>query len=196
MEQKKKGIELLRNVENAFLFGVRYNDTSGTRRTTGGLTYFISSYTSNIGGSLTYTTLEGELRTVFRYGADRKFMLASPLVMSAMSLLVHKNGSLRVVPKENTYGIAISQWLSPHGTVMLVKDNQLQGTTYGGYAFLLELEELAYRYMQGRDVTLSTNVQNPADDFYLDVYDCEVGLEIHNEPKHRLLYGITGAATG
>jgi len=191
-EQKKKGIEILRNIENAFLYGVRYADTSGERRTTGGVLYFITSNVVNINGALTYSALESFLRTVFRYGRDRKFLICSPLVMSALSIIAEARGSVRVVPRATAYGVSIREWASPHGEVLILKDVNLQGSVYGGYAICLELEECAFRFME--DVTLETNVQNPADMFYLDVYTAMVGLEIHNEQKHGVMYGITGGS--
>jgi len=191
-EQAKKGIEILRNIENAFLYGVRYLDSSGERRTTGGALYFISTNSTNIGGSLTYTQLENFLRSVFRYGRQRKFLIASPLVMSALSIIAEARGSVRLVPKATSYGVSIRQWSSPHGDIMLLKDVNLTGSTYGGYGICLELEECGFRYMQ--DVTLETNVQNPADLFYLDVYTAMVGFELHNEQKHGVMYGISGGS--
>jgi len=191
-EQAKKGIEILRNIENAFLYGVRYLDTSGERRTTGGALYFISTNSTNIGGSLTYTQLENFLRSVFRYGRQRKFLIASPLVMSAISIIAEARGSVRLVPKATSYGVSIRQWSSPHGDVMLLKNVNLTGSTYGGYGICLELEECAFRYMQ--DVVLETNVQNPADLYYLDVYTAMVGFELHNEQKHGVMYGISGGS--
>jgi hypothetical protein len=101
-------------------------------------------------------------------------------------------------PKDKTYGIAISQYLSPHGTVNLVKELMLENaggvastSNYGGYAYAIELEDVVYRYLQNRDVQMETDIQLPGDDFYKDQYICEVGMEFHNEQKHGTLYGVT-----
>ena len=95
-------------------------------------------------------------------------------------------------------GIAITQYLSPHGTVNLVKDVVLEyrdisySSYYGGYAFAMELEDVVYRYLQNRDIQMETDIQHPGDDFLKDQYICEVGCEFHSEKKHGLLYGVTG----
>jgi len=101
-------------------------------------------------------------------------------------------------PKDKTYGIAISQYLSPHGTVNLVKEILLENAGgvsstayYGGYAAAVELEDVIYRYLQNRDVQFETEIQHPADDFYKDQFIAEVGLEFHNEQKHGELTGVT-----
>jgi hypothetical protein len=95
-------------------------------------------------------------------------------------------------------GIAISQYLSPHGTINLVKELMLENaggvssTSYfGGYAYAIELEDVVYRYLQNRDVAFETEIQHPADDFYKDQYIAEVGMEFHNEKKHGVLWDVT-----
>jgi len=189
-EQQKKGIEILRDIENAFLFGVRYLDTTRNIRTTGGALFFISSnVTANV-GTLTYAAVEAFLRNCFRYGRTRKFLFCSPLVMSAFSMLAESRGHIHLVPRDVAYGLSIKQWNAPHGEVMLITDVNLTGTVYGGMGILLEIEECAFRYMQ--DVTLETNVQNPSDQLYIDQYVAYVGFELHNEQKHGVISGVTG----
>jgi hypothetical protein len=75
----------------------------------------------------------------------------------------------------NVYGIAITQYLSPHGTINLIKDYMLENAGsvsntnyYGGYAFAVKLDELVYRYLQNRDVTMEADIQHPGDDFVKD----------------------------
>jgi hypothetical protein len=97
-----------------------------------------------------------------------------------------------MVPKDKTYGIAVSQYLSPHGTVNLVNNVMLEGATYGGYGIAVELEEVRYRYLQNRDVKFHMEIQHPGDDFLKDAYIAEVGLEYRQERKHGYLYGVTG----
>jgi len=202
-QRKKKGIELMRDLERSFLYGVATQDAStldanltSNRRTTGGITSFISTNSTAAGGALTESEFEGFLRSVFRYGSSSRYLFCAPLILSVISLWAQ--GKLQTFPKDKTYGIAISQYLSPHGTVNLVKELMLENAGgvsntgfYGGYAFAIELEDCVYRYLQNRDVTMETDIQNPGDDFYKDQYICEVGMEFHNEQKHGMLTGVT-----
>ncbi len=41
---------------------------------------------------------------------------------------------------------------------------------YGGYAFALKLDEMVYRYLTNRDVTMEADIQHPGDDFVKDNY--------------------------
>lgn len=201
-QRKKKGIELMRDLERSFLFGEPYQDTGSkatvthARRITGGLNNFASSNRTDASGALTESEFEGFLRTIFRYGANTKYLFCAPLIMSVVSLWAQ--GKLQMFPKDKTYGIAITQYISPHGTINIVKELMLENaggvsstSYYGGYAFAVDLPELEYRYLQNRDVQMETEIQNPGDDFYKDQYICEIGMEFHNAQKHGLLYGVT-----
>jgi hypothetical protein len=97
-QRKKKGIELMRDLERAFLFGEPLQDTgaAGTyayaqagghaRRTTGGIEYFISTNATDAGGALTEPEFEGFLRSVFRYGSNTRYLFCAPLILSVISL--------------------------------------------------------------------------------------------------------------
>jgi hypothetical protein len=197
-QRKKKGIELMRDLERAFLFGKAYQHTGTTHyaRTTGGIESFITTNSTAAGGALTESEFEGFLRTIFRYGSNSRYLFAAPIILSVVSLWAQ--GKLQMFPKDKTYGIAISQYTSPHGTINLVKELMLENaggvsdtSYYGGYGFAIDLEDITYRYLQNRDVQMETEIQHPGDDYYKDQYICEVGMEFHNEQKHGVLTGVT-----
>jgi len=197
-QRKKKGIELMRDLERAFLYGKpsTANGTSHTIRTLGGIENYITTNSTAAGGALTESEFEGFLRTVFRYGSNTRYLFAAPIILSVVSLWAQ--GKLQMFPKDKTYGIAISQYTSPHGTINLVKELMLENaggvsstSNYGGYAFAVELEDVIYRYLQNRDVQMETEIQHPGDDYYKDQYICEVSMEFHNEQKHGVLTGVT-----
>lgn len=204
-QRKKKGIELMRDLERTFLFGHPLADTSSgkdtslthARRTSGGLEYYISTNSTAAGGTLTEAEFEGFLRTVFRYGSSTRYFFAAPLIISVISMWAQ--GKLQMFPKDKTYGIGITQYLSPHGTLNLVKEVLLENaggvsstSYYGGYAYAVDIGECVYRFLQNSDVQLETDIQLPGDMSYKDQYWCEVGMEFHNEQMHGELTGVTG----
>lgn len=202
-QRRKKGIEIMRDFERAFLFGEPLEDTatkdtsvSFARRTTGGINYFVGTNGNSTGanGTLSESTLETWLRSFFKYGSSSRMVFASSLVISAISGLARSK--LEMIPRDKTYGIAITQYLSPHGTLNLIHDKLLEngtGATYfGGYAFAIEMDDVLYRYLTNRDVTFETNIQASGDDSYKDQYICEIGMEFHNCLKHGRLTGVTG----
>ena len=53
------------------------------------------------------------------------------------------------------------------------------------------MEGFRYRYMDGRDTQLQTNIQAPDVDGTVDQYLTEAGLERKQAPRHALLKGVT-----
>jgi len=185
-------IEHQKDIERAFWFGEPKEDTSGThpRRATGGVDHWISTNSTDAGGTLTETEWEAWLRTGFRYGSSTKFVFAAPIVISAVSSWA--NAKLRMLPKDKTYGISVTQYLSPHGVVNLVNMKLFAETSvYSGYAYLVDIESVAYRYLSNRDTKLYTNIQANDEDAEKDEYKAEVGLEFKGEKKSAVLTNVT-----
>lgn len=204
-QRRKKGIELMRDFERMFLFGELKQDTATgldsslthARRTMKGINSFISTNATAAGGVLTESEFESFLRTVFRYGGSSRYLFCAPLVLSVISQWAQ--GKLQTFSKDKTYGIAITQYLSPQGSVNLIREFMLENaggvsstSYYGGYAFALALEELKYRYLQNRDVQMETDIQANGDDTYKDQYIAEISMEFHQERMHGKLTGVTG----
>ena len=197
-EQRRiNGIKHSQKLERAAFFGERALDTSGThpRRYTRGLEKSITTNVSDVGGTMTEAEFEAFLRSGFQYGSGKKYLFASPLVMSVISQFAQ--GKLQMFPKDKTYGISIAQYLSPHGEVMLVKHDMLTGAVgstskYGGWAFLIDLENVFYRPLRNRDTRLKMNVQAPDQDGQKDEYITEAGIMCIQERTHAVLKNVTG----
>jgi hypothetical protein len=190
----KKGTEHALDIERAFWFGEKSSDTSGTqshpRRTTGGILEFIeggNSYVQNQGGILTAPDMNTFLREAFTYGNNTKMLFAGGLVLQAINEI--SRGQLQTKVGDTTYGVKISEWQTAFGTVNVVH-NPLFVQEYAGYAFLLDMESFRYRYMEGRDTKLMTNIQAPDVDGQVDQYLTEAGLERKQAPRHALLKGV------
>ncbi len=185
-------IEHQKDIERGFWFGEPKEDTSGThpKRATGGVDYWIGTNASDAGGTLTESEWEAWLRTGFRYGSKTKFVFAAPIVISAVSFWAR--GKLQMLPRDKTYGIAVTQFISPHGIVNLI-NCQLFGetSTYAGVAYLVDLDGVAYRYLANSDTKLKTNIQANDADGEEDEYLSEVGLHFEQEKKSSYLYNVT-----
>lgn len=186
-------IEHQKDIERAFWFGEPKEDTStGTHpiRATGGVDYWISTNASDMGGTMTESEFEAWLRTGFRYGSKTKFVFASPIWISAVSFWAR--GKLQMLPKDKTYGIAVTQFISPHGVVNLVNCTLFGETTaYAGVAYLLDLEGVKYRHLANRDTKLKTHIEANDADGQEDEYISEVGLHFEQEKKSSYGYNVT-----
>lgn len=181
-------------IERAFWFGQKKYDTTGSqghpRRATGGVLEFIeggNSYIQNQGGQLTAPDLNTFLREAFTYGNDTKMMFAGGQVLQAINEIAR--GQILMKPVESTYGMKISEWVTPFGIINIVH-NPLFVEDYSGYAFVLDMESFVYRHMNNRDTQLQTNIQAPDADGQVDQYISEVGLQRAHSPKHALLKGV------
>lgn len=193
-QRKIKGIEHLVDIERAFLFGERKEDTTGThpKRTTRGLLKFLTQNIVDAGGVMTEWEFETFCQGIFRYGSKKKLLLASPTVVSVINTFA-KN-KLNMVPRDKTYGISIMQYLSAHGTLLIAKHNLLEGAVYGGYGIAIDPEYVTYRFLDGRDTKLRTDIHANDTDGFEDEYLTEAGLECKQPKAHGILKGVTGAA--
>jgi hypothetical protein len=184
----------LKDIERAFFFGEPKEDTSGSQpvRATGGLRYWI---TTNVETQTDLTNAEFEawIRKVFSKGGDKKLGFLSPLIASAVNSWAA--GKLNMFPKDKTYGIAVTNYLSIHGELNFVVEKLFaENSTYNGYAFAVDMDHVAYRYLNGngnnRDTKLLKNRQNPGDDKIIEEYFSEVGLQLALEDRHGFLKGV------
>ena len=194
-QRAKKGTEHALDIERAFWFGQAYYDVTGTqghpRRETGGIDEFItsgSSYVQNQGGALTAPDMNTFLREGFTYGNSTKMLFAGGIVLQAINEIAR--GQILTKTGDTTYGVRISEWQTPFGIVNIVH-NPLFVEEMAGQAYLLDMECFRYRFMEGRDTQLQTNIQAPDVDGEVDQYLSEVGLERKQAPRHALLKGVT-----
>jgi len=184
-QRRKKGIEHMVDIERAFLFGKRGLVTTGThpKRFSAGILSRIQTYAT--AGVDTEAEFESWLESLFAHGNVEKYLFASASVVSMINGWA--KGKLQVMSKDKTYGLRITTYDSPHGTLHMIKHPLLTGTTYGNYAVGLDMETLTYRYLSNRDTKLMTNRQAPGEDSQVDEYLSEVGLQMEQEKRHAVM---------
>jgi len=198
--RKENGVYHMMDIERAFIFGNAKLDTAtsglgGTTatpwRTTGGFLEFVTTNAQAAGGTLTEPELETFTQTVFEAtgsGMTRTLMAAGTVVSVIDQLGA---GRLQTVPSDTTYGIAVKQWITSHGTLNIVKHRLLTPSPYTGYALAVDTEKIAFAKMTERDTMLRENVGTPGDDGWTDEYLTECGFELHNQTAHGILTGVT-----
>lgn len=190
----KKGTEHLLDIERAFWWGQKKAST-GTNghpmRSTGGILEFIessSAYVQDQGGLLTAPDLNTFLREGFTYGSDKKYLISGGVVIQAINEFAR--GQIQMRPLEKSYGMSISEYVTPFGRISIVH-NPLFVEDYAGYAFLLDLDCFKYVYYNNGDTKLRTNIQAPDVDGEIDEYITECGLQRMQSAKCALLKGVT-----
>lgn len=182
-QERKKGIEHMVDIERAFLYGKKFKTVSGTpKRTTEGVLNVITSFaTANVD---TEAEFESFLEDAFRHGNKEKYAFVGPAFASLINQWA--KDKVQIMQSEQTYGVRITRYESIHGTLNIIKHDLLQGSKYGNYCVVLDLETLCYRYLSGRDTKLLTDRQSPGDDVRISEFLSEVGLQMEQEARHAI----------
>lgn len=194
-DKRKAGDEHAKDVEYSFLLGHKNANTTGVQelRATGGALSFIQTNQTAAGGDLTEAEFNTAIRDGMRYGGSQKLLLASGIGVSALQKF--PAAKLQVRQDESTYGINVTRFTSPFGSVYVVWHRLLEGTKYGGYIIGLEMDQIKYRYLgdhgESRDTKLNTEIQENDLDGRKDEFLSEIGLEFGQEKTHFVISGIT-----
>lgn len=195
---RDKAKEFAMDVERAFLFGGRSEVQAsgaatptlgtGVLRTTGGFTFWATSNVLDLaGGALSEPTFEAALEPVFEHtasGDTRTLFAATPFVTILDMLAVDK---IRTVSDPSlTYGIAVKEYQTSHGRLLIVKHRLLGavGTALGRGAIIVDTKKLQQKTLAGRGVKLMKNRQGPGVDGWVDEYIAEIGLQFENAEVH------------
>jgi hypothetical protein len=196
----EKAIQHKIDIERTALFGVRDIDTSSTAnpiRYTGGFLYYATSNSKDMGGTMTLSEVETWCESLFSHTAsgDTRVVFMSPLVTSVIDQLAIN--AVRLVPSDKTFGIAVRELVTAHGTLMLVKHRLLTSGPsgsggYGGYMLAVDPSKFGYAYLRGRNTKLRMDIQSPDVDGFKDEYLTEFGWRLQNPLVHGYAYNITG----
>lgn len=221
-EAKENSVDFMREVEWSFLFGERQQlGTAGTAitRYTGGILYFLrlweagSTYgntaatadtddnkrlIANTATTVSMTQLEGWLERVFRISnnkSNEKLGLCGSGALLTLNRLV--KGSVMAiseVPLSDSYGMDLRKLVTPFGTLLL-KTHPLfsQNATLRYNMLIVDVANLKYRYLRGRDMELLTNRQGNDEDARKDEWFGECGLELNLPESHMYIQNMTTA---
>jgi hypothetical protein len=195
-QEKKHAIEQSKNIELTGLFGGASEDTSGSqpRRTTKGLYPAITTNVTDAAGALSETEFQTFQRSLARYGNRVRTLFSSALVLGVLNNFAQ--GKLQVRQDDSTYGLAVTNYVSPFGRLDAVYHPLLEGSTYGGVALALDMSEAKYVYLGGgpggdRDNHKNENIQENDRDGRKDEFLVECGWVLGFEKKHGKIIGTT-----
>lgn len=210
-ELRREALEIFGvDLEMAFFFGQKQTTIRNGQplRATAGIMSLIPTQRrfTPAGGNLTYDWLDTISQDIFRYGSTEKLAFCGSAFLSAISKLVRKNGVGQYMLGDDVkeYGMGgLRRLRTPSGVLVLKVHplfSQMTGGTNGGGAFtsmdnaavVLDMGNLRYRYMKGRDVSFQNNLQGPGVDAKLAGWLGECGLEMHHPYTHSFISGVTG----
>lgn len=187
-DKKRKMFDHSVAMEFAWLFGVAFEDTSGTepKRFTGGLRERITSNVKIYTTTPTEDDFLDQTYRVFDYDAgtagNERIVFAGNGFLNSLNKLARNSSSTRVNfdGSIKAYGMQLQRWILPQGT-LYVRTHPLMNThaRYTNSAFIIDPSAIIYRYM--RDTKMHDNIQANDADTHKGQWLTEAGLEIRHE---------------
>lgn len=207
-------------MEKNIIFGEQRKFVDGTTGlptyTTGGILWFLEQWETgtpygvtaatadtddnkriitNASGAMNEKTYDGYLERVFRVTsnkANEKLVLCGSGFLSVINQMYRSQAVLNAdLPMTDTFGMSVVRHTTPFGTI-LYKTHPLfsQNPTLRNNALFLDVHNLHYRNVQGRDTELLKNRQERDADYRKDEYLTEAGLEVWYPESHMYLQNV------
>lgn len=184
--RRKAGVEHAVSIEYAIMFGERSIDLTGSqpRTTTGGVLESLNSTPNKLEKSLATVTeddMDNFIQKVMNYGSQSKLFLVSPSILGLFTKWAKEK--LMVTSNEIKYGMNVLTYVSPYGELKMVK-HPLLVDGYDGLGIVLDMDQVSYRPLTGRDTKLLTNIQEADEDGERDMYLTEAGVQVKLPKMH------------
>ena len=220
-EMKREALELHGiEMEKAFLFGIPSEasgtDTDGTKptRTTQGLISFVrDNVVANYNDYRLNTTYTGKdwdeagggeawidafLELVFRYGAAEKLALCGSGALLGLNQLAKSGGHINLQARETVYGIKVTEWVTPFGSIYLKTHPLMSQEETTRYSMLLcEPKNLVYRFItdttffgEGEAKQAGPGTNSSRVDATNEEFLTECGLELWHPDTFMVLDGV------
>lgn len=195
-EQLTKALKLhMSDIERAMFFGRRFEKNGSTAtptRFTGGLLSQISSvYDAASGFASANTITEKEfdrllIENLFAYGSSEKIAFCGPRVIANM-MEIGKN-RWQPTQVDNAYGVSFTRYTTFAGDLLVYMHPMFrQVPNMDQTMVVLDMPNLKYRYLQGRDTQLLRDIQNNDFDGMKHMYMTECGLEMTQAKPHAIV---------
>jgi hypothetical protein len=196
-EQLTKALKLhMGDIERAMFFGKRHEangSTANPTRFTGGLLTQITNVTDGASfGASANTITEKEfdrllIETIFAFGSSEKVAFCGARVISNLMEI----GKNRWQPTQidNAYGVSLTRYTTYAGDLLVYMHPMFRQTGMDQEMIILDMGELKFRYLQGRDTQLIRDIQAPDFDGVKHMYMTECGLEMTQAKVHHRIKG-------
>lgn len=150
----------------------------------------------NTSGNLSEKTYDTYLERVFRKNRNSASELLCVCGSGFLKVMhqMYKGQSVMQAdfPSSDAYGMSVVRHITPFGDVFY-KTHPLfnENSQWRNWALFLDVGELHWRYLTGRDTTLRKHIENKRDDYREDEWLTEGGMEIHSPESHLLLKNVT-----
>jgi len=198
-EAKREALDMHTiDMERSMIWGVKNEDTSGSepKRSTGGILSFLSTNVATVsGGNLTAAIWDAFLRDLFKFGAGEKLCFCGNHLLMVLNQMAEARGQVKLTVAASVYGIAVTKWVTPFGTVYL-KNHPLfnEIVPHSKMGLFIEPRRIIYRPLIGngenRDTKFLTDREARGEDKDTDEFLTECGLEVQLEQVHGVIKNV------
>lgn len=217
---KEASVYHMIEMEKAFIFGQKSKAVDGTSGlptyTTDGILSYLELWEAgttygndaatldsddtkriieNSAGRISDKQYDNYLERVFRVtnnAANEKLVLCGSGFLSTINQLYKSKSVLNTdIPSKDAYGMSVVQHVTPFGTIYY-KSHPLfsQNSEMRYWGLFLDIQNLVYRNMDGRDTTLLKNRQPNSADYRQDEWLTECGLETRFPESNMLIKNV------
>lgn len=170
-------------VEQALIHGIRYEDTTGERRTMGGLLQFLDANAVAAGGALLDKgVLDGLIEDVWRKGGAPKVMVMN--ADQADQIGTFNTAATRIDRGDRTAGGFVNRYENHLGSFPIVVDRWVPRDTL----LLLDLEKVGIGPLKGRN--WQHTLMGRTGDFVHGQMLAELTLEVRGRKAHGKVTGL------
>ena len=196
-EFSMKALKLhMQEIERAMFFGHKHRENSGQnneRRYTGGilnsLTNVVDGATWSTPGQMTEDYFDSLLiDTIFAFGGSQKIAFVGAKVAAHLQ----RYGKARWQPTmiEGAYGVNITSYNTTAGQLLVHLHPQFRQIPSMHQAMvIIDMTQVKYRYLQGRDTQLLRDRQSPGRDSVQHEFLSDCGLELLTDKTHTYIKG-------
>ena len=196
-EFSMKALKLhMQEIERAMFFGHKHRENSGQnneRRYTGGilnsLTNVVDGATWSTPGQMTEDYFDSLLiDTIFAFGGSQKIAFVGAKVAAHLQ----RFGKARWQPTmiEGAYGVNITSYNTTAGQLLVHLHPQFRQIPSMHQAMvIIDMTQVKYRYLQGRDTQLLRDRQSPGRDSVQHEFLSDCGLELLTDKTHTYIKG-------
>lgn len=217
-EAKREALELHGiEQEKAYLFGVATETTGDNgkpeRTTEGIITHLRQNVPANVNDFTLNSSYSGKmwlddgggedwldayLETVFRYGKNEKLAICGSGTLLGLNKLAKAGAHMTLTSSTKSYGIKVTEWITPFGTINLMTHPLFSMEVTLRYAMLiLEPSNLNYRFIddtqfygEGEAKQAAPGTNGGRIDGTQEEFLTEAGLEYHHPTTSLFLNGV------
>lgn len=191
---KRRFIEINQQLAQAMIYGVRYEDTTNKIHTMGGLTQFVTTNVSNVGGAISVSAIDTQILAIVNAGGNPDIIAMSPYQKQKLDAL---DSSLVRIGKSDSQSKVggnpdVMTWQSGvlDTPLQVVVDSSIKTDE----AWILDSSKVKVGHMSNNGVNGSFHVEDattPGQDGKQKVIRGKYTLKVENEKTHARLYGLS-----